>query len=453
MIIYYVYEMFFRSKSVIFSVSPQIIASVILVLSYVVLFSEKLNRAVAVMLGALAMILLKVLSYDEALRGIDFNTIALLVGMMIMVGIMEKSGAFQYAAIKSAKVVKANPRGILAVLSIVTAVLSAFLDNVTTVLLIVPVSIEITRKLKLNPYPFLVMEIFASNIGGTATLIGDPPNILIGGAIGLSFMDFLTELSLLVLINMGFLILVFDVLVGRKLKASKKSRDEVMKINEIDCISDMGLLYKSLAVLFMVISGFIIGEHFHIENGTIALFGATALLALYTGGKKHSERDKLVEEAFSLVDWTTIFFFTGLFALVYGLEVTGVLEVLGHEALMLIEGSIKKATYLVLWSSAILSAVIDNIPFVATMIPMLKTMEESMGGREVMMPVWWALSIGACFGGNGSLIAASANVIVAGIASREGHPINFLKFLLWSVPVMLFSIVVSSVYLYVVHFM
>ncbi len=436
-----------------FLYEPQVLASVILIFSYAILFSEKLNRAVVVMLGAVVMILLNVLSFEVALKGVDFNTIALLIGMMIMVGIMEKSGAFQYAAVKSAKVVNANPRGILAVLGIVTAVLSAFLDNVTTVLLIVPVTIEITRKLKLNPYPFLLMEIFSSNIGGTATLIGDPPNILIGGAIGLSFTDFLKELSVLVLINMAVLIFVFDMLIGRKLKASKKARNEVMKINEFDCICDWALLWKSLSVLGLVILGFIMGEHYHIENGTIALFGASILLFLFTYGKRHSERDRMVEEAFSLVDWTTIFFFTGLFALVYGLEVTGVLEMLGDKALMLVEGSIKKACYLVLWSSAILSAIIDNIPFVATMIPLIKSMEEAMGGREVMMPVWWALSIGSCFGGNGSLIAASANVIVAGIASREGHPIGFLKFLLWSVPVMLFSIIISSVYLYVVHFM
>ena len=437
----------------ILGMQPAIIASIVLICSYIVLFSEKLNRAIAVMLGAVAMVLLGVLSYEDAIKGVDFNTIALLVGMMIMVGIMEKSGAFQYAAVKSAKIVKANPRGILAVMGVVTAILSAFLDNVTTVLLIVPVTIEIARKLKLKPYPFLLMEIFSSNIGGTATLIGDPPNIIIGGAIDLSFMDFLKELSLLVVINMAILVFVFDVLVGRKLKATKKSKDEVMSISEIDCITDFRLLIMSLSVLSVVILGFILGEHYHIENGTIALFGASALLALYSAGKPHNERDKMVEDAFSLVDWTTIFFFTGLFALVYGLEVTGVLEYLGNKALLLVEGSIKKATYLILWSSAILSAIIDNIPFVATMIPLLETMEPNLGGREAMMPVWWALSIGSCFGGNGSLIAASANVIVAGIATREGYPLNFLKFLIWSIPVMLFSIIISSVYLYVVHFM
>lgn len=437
----------------IFGLSKAVIASLILILSYAVLFSEKLNRAVAVMLGAAAMVLLGVLSYDQALQGIDFNTIALLIGMMIMVGIMEKSGAFQYAAVKSAKIVQANPRGILAVLGVVTAVLSAFLDNVTTVLLIVPVTIEITRKLKLEPYPFLLMEIFASNIGGTATLIGDPPNILIGGAIGLSFTVFLKELSLLVAINLVLLIAIFDFLCGRKMSATAAARKEVMEINEKDTITDKVLLIKSAIVLGLVIIGFILGEHLHIANGTIALFGAALLLLLYTFGLSHQERDKKVEDAFSLVDWTTIFFFTGLFALVYGLEVIGVLEALGHQALLLVDGSIQKATFLILWASALLSAAIDNIPFVATMIPLLKTMEEALGGREAMMPVWWALSIGSCFGGNGSLIAASANVIVAGIAAREGHPLNFLKFLLWSLPVMLFTIVVASVYLYVVHFM
>ncbi|MBQ2883192.1 MAG: ArsB/NhaD family transporter, partial [Alphaproteobacteria bacterium] len=403
-----------REFSMIFGVSKAIIASLILILSYIVLFSEKLNRAVTVMLGASAMILLGVLSYTQAIEGVDFNTIALLIGMMIMVGIMEKSGAFQFAAVKSAKIVNASPRGMLAVLGIVTAVLSAFLDNVTTVLLIVPVTLEITRKLNIKPYAFLMMEIFSSNIGGTATLIGDPPNILIGSALGLSFTDFLKELSLLVIINLFILIIIFDFFYGRKMTATQKAKQEVMNIDEYNCITDFSLLWKSLIVLGITIVGFIVGETFHIANGTIALFGAAVLLALYTIGFSHSQRDKHVEDAFSLVDWTTIFFFTGLFALVYGLEVVGVLEMLGNKALMLVDGSIKKATFLILWSSAILSAIIDNIPFVATMIPLLKTMEESLGGREAMMPVWWALSIGSCFGGNGSLIAASANVIVAG---------------------------------------
>lgn len=430
-----------------------ITAAVILILSYSVLFTEKLNRAIAVMLGASAMILFGVLSYDDAIKGVDFNTIALLIGMMIIVGITEKSGAFQFAAIFSAKLVKASPRGMLAILGIVTAVLSAFLDNVTTVLLIVPVTIEITRKLKMDTYPFLLMEIFSSNIGGTATLIGDPPNIIIGGALGLGFTDFIKELAPLVICSLSILILIFDIVYGRKMNADMDAKEEIMRINAFDCITDVKLLIKSLTVLILTISGFIFGEHFKIENGIISLFGAALLLALHTWGFAHDKRDTKTEEAFSFVDWTTIFFFTGLFALVYGLEVSGALEYLAEEALTFVDGSIKKATYLVLWSSALLSTAIDNIPFVATMIPLLKTMEGSLGGREDMMPVWWALSVGSCFGGNGSLIAASANVIVAGIAAREGRPINFIKFLLWSIPVMLTSIAIASAYFYVRHFM
>ena len=436
----------------IFGLNPQILATSILVVSYIILFTEKLNRAVVALLGASVMIFAGILTQTSALAGIDFNTISLLIGMMIVVGIAEKSGMFQYVAIKSAKIVKASPRGLLIMLSIVTAVFSAVLDNVTTVLLIVPVTFQITRNLKINPYPFLILEIFASNIGGTATLIGDPPNILIGSALELSFMDFVKELSLIVIVTMVVLIAVFDFIFGRKMVASETDKAKIMKINETDSITNYNLLYKSLGVLALTIIGFICAEYIHINNGTIALFGAALLLMLYTLGDKHQERDQKVEDAFSLVDWTTIFFFCGLFAIVYGLEVAGVLEILGQKFIEITEGSIKKATFLVLWVSAIVSTAIDNIPFVATMIPLIKSMEESMGGRETMMPVWWALSLGSCFGGNGSLIAASANVIVAGFATREGHSISFIKFLIWSIPVMLISVTLAMIYLYIIHF-
>ncbi len=440
-------------KNIFLGSNPQILATVILIVSYVLLFTEKLNRAVVALLGATVMILTGILTQETALAGIDFNTISLLIGMMIIVGIAEKSGMFQFAAIWSAKIVKASPRGILLMLALVTAVFSALLDNVTTVLLIVPVTFQITRNLKLNPYPYLLMEIFAANIGGTATLIGDPPNILIGSALKLSFMDFVYELTPIVMINMLLLIGVFDFIYGRKMSAEPENKAIVMRINEKDSITDSKLLYKSLFVLALVISGFISAEHLHLHNGTIALFGAALMLLLYTWGTPHRERDQNVESAFSMVDWTTIFFFCGLFAIVYGLEVTGVLELLADKLIELTKGSVEKTTFLVLWLSALVSTVIDNIPFVATMIPMLQSMEPSMGGREAMMPVWWALSLGACFGGNGSLIAASANVIVAGLASRENRPISFLKFLIWSLPVMFVSVATAMLYLYVLHFL
>ncbi|MBO5443579.1 MAG: ArsB/NhaD family transporter [Alphaproteobacteria bacterium] len=441
-----------QTANLIFGFDPKVIATAVVVICYIILFTEKLNRAVVALLGATTMIFTGILTQETAIKGIDFNTIALLVGMMTIVGISEKSGMFQFVAVWGAKKVKANPRGLLVVLAVVTAVFSAFLDNVTTVLLIAPVTFQITRKLKINPYPYLILEIFSSNIGGTSTLIGDPPNILIGSALNLSFMDFLNELGPIVIVTMIVLIFGFDMIWGKQLVTTERNKQAVMKISAVDCITDWKLLVKALSVLALVIAGFISAEHLHIANGTIAICGAAVLLLLYTFGNAHDERDHKVEEVFGLVDWTTIFFFSGLFVIVYGLEETGVLKMLGQMFVDLTEGSIEKSVILIVWVSAILSSAIDNIPFVATMIPMIKSMEPSMGGREAMMPVWWALSLGACFGGNGTLIGASANVIVAGMAQREGHPIHFMKFLIWSIPVMLISVGIATVYLYVQYF-
>ena len=437
----------------IWGMDAKILATAIVIISYVVLFTEKVNRAIVALLGAAVMIFTGILTQETALQGVDFNTLALLIGMMTIVGISEKSGMFQYVAVWGAKKVRANPRGLLVVLAAVTAVFSAFLDNVTTVLLIAPVTFQITRKLNINPYPYLIVEIFASNIGGTATLIGDPPNILIGSSLGLSFMDFLNELAPVVTVTMIVLLLAFDFIWGRRLITTEQNKKTVMAINEIDCITDWKLLGKSLFVLAIVIFGFINAERFHIANGTIAMAGAAVLLLLYTLGSSHSERDHKVEEVFGLVDWTTIFFFSGLFMIVYGLEQTGVLALLGHKFVELTEGNVEKTAMLIIWASAFVSSAIDNIPFVATMIPMIKSMEESMGGREAMMPVWWALSLGACFGGNGTLIGASANVIVAGMAQREGHPISFIGFLIWSIPTMLISVAIGAIYLHIRFFM
>lgn len=441
-----------QATNLIWGFNPQIVATAIVAVCYLILFSEKLNRAVVALLAATVMIFSGILTQTTALKGIDFNTLALLTGMMIIVNIAEKSGMFQYVAFWGAKKVRANPRGLLVVLALVTAFFSAFLDNVTTVLLIVPVTFQITKKLKVNPYPYLILEIFSSNIGGTATLIGDPPNILIGSALNLSFMDFLYELTPVVITTMVVIILIFDFFWGRKLVTDPKKRAEVMKINEAAAITDKSLLIKSLFVLFCVITAFIMAEHLHIANGTIALCGASVLLLLYTLGNNHEERDQKTADIFALVDWTTIFFFTGLFVIVYGLEETGVLKMLGNYFVSLTAGSISKTMMLILWVSAIVSSAIDNIPFVATMIPMLKSMEGAMGGREAMMPVWWALSLGACFGGNGTLIGASANVIVAGMAQRAGHHINFIRFLKWSIPIMLISVGIACGWLYIQYF-
>lgn len=440
-------------SNIIFGLDPKLVASSILVIVYIILFSERLNRAVIALIGACIIIFMGVLTQPQAIQGIDFNTLTLLIGMMIIVGISEKSGVFKFLAIWAVQKAKVNPRGLLAVLALITAVFSAFLDNVTTVLLIVPVTFQITRKLNITPYPYLLLEIFSSNIGGTATLIGDPPNILIGSAIDLSFMDFMAELTPVVLITMLVLIICFDLIYGKKLITTKRKRVEVMSIKATSSITDWTLLKQSMTVLFFVILGFIFAERMHISNGTIAICGAATLMLIQTLGKSHAERDHIIEHAFTLVDWTTIFFFAGLFVLVYGLEKSGVLAILGHHFSAMTDGSIEKATMLIVWVSAFVSSAIDNIPFVATMIPLVKTMEVDMGGREAMMPVWWALSLGSCFGGNGSLIAASANVIVAGMAQKEGHPIHFMKFLLWSIPVMLGSVGIAALYLHIRHFM
>ena len=436
------------SAKLIWGMNPKLLAVLIVSISYLIIFTEKVNRAIVALLGAGVMLVSGLLTQKQALMGIDFNTLALLIGMMIIVSISERSGIFQYVAIWGAKKVKASPRGLLMVLAVVTAVFSGFLDNVTTVLLIVPVTFQITKKLDINPYPYLLLEIFSSNIGGTATLIGDPPNILIGSALELSFMDFVKVLTPIVAATMVVLICIFDFCWKKKLVTDEAKKALVMQMNEKESITDKPLLIKSLVVLAMVIVSFIFAKEIFLDNGTIALTGAALLLLLYTFEMKGHEREDKVSEIFGTVDWTTIFFFVGLFVIVYGLEVTGILSWLGLKFVEVTNGSIEKMVYCILWSSAVLSSAIDNIPFVATMIPMIKSMEEAVGGREMMMPVWWALSLGACFGGNGTLVGASANVVVAGMAAKNGYHIHFMKFLLWSIPVMLLSVAMANVFLY-----
>ncbi len=435
------------AAGLVWGIDARLLAILVVSFAYLIIFTEKVNRAVIALLGAALMVVSGLLSQKQALAGIDFNTLALLIGMMIIVGITERSGLFQFVAVWGAQKVKASPRGMLAVLILVTAVFSGFLDNVTTVLLIVPVTFQITKKLGIDAYPYLVAEIFASNIGGTATLIGDPPNILIGSALDLTFMDFVKVLSPIVAVVIAVLILAFDLVWKNKLTTTLRRRVAVMKMNPAASITDKRLLVKSLGVLALVITAFVFAHDLFLDNGTIALTGAALLLLLYSLPMGHEREDK-IEEIFRVVDWTTIFFFVGLFVMVYGLEVTGILKLLGTKFIELTGGSVEAMMYVILGSSAVLSSAIDNIPFVATMIPMIKSMEEAVGGREAMMPVWWALSLGACFGGNGTLIGASANVVVAGLSQRHGHPISFAGFLLWSVPVMLMSVLIAGLFLY-----
>jgi Na+/H+ antiporter NhaD/arsenite permease-like protein len=436
-------------SDMVFGLDPRWYAGILFVLAYLMIMSDRINRAVVSMTAAGLMILGGVLTQEAALEGIDFNTIGLLTGMMIIVAITRQSGIFQYLAIWSAKQVKASPWGILVMLSLVTAVLSALLDNVTTVLLIAPVTLLITDALKVKPYPYLFAEIFAANIGGTATLIGDPPNIMIGSAVGLSFNDFLFNLGPIVALLLPAMLIPVYLIWGRNLRASSDARQRVMDYNETDAITDKRLLWQSVLVLALVITGFVLAHDINQEPATIAMFGAALLLLISSLPRSPGEQSQHLEQVFSRVEWTTLFFFMGLFVIVYGVEKTGLLELLANRALEMTGGDPALTTISIIWTSAIASALVDNIPFVATMIPMIQNMTGLPGGPEGLMPLWWALALGSCLGGNGSLVGASANLIVAGFAERAGHPLQFLRFMLIAFPLMLGSIAMSTLYIYV----
>jgi Na+/H+ antiporter NhaD/arsenite permease-like protein len=438
--------------TVLFGFNPLWLSCGIFIATYVLLVTERIHRTVVVMLGAGLMIVSGIITQDEAFAGVDFNTIALLTGMMILVGITQRSGIFQFVAVWVVRKVNAEPRGILVLLATITAIFSALFDNVTTVLLIVPVTLLIVEKLDLSPYPFLYAEIFASNIGGTATLIGDPPNIMIGSAVGFSFADFVAELGPVVVVIHVTVLLLLYLLWGKRLTTSAEARASVMAFDAKGSITDPVLLRQSLGVMSVVIAGFVLGESVGLESGTVALGGAALLLLFFTFGRKSKVQSTRVQEILAELEWSTILFFMSLFVLVQGVESTGMLELLGQQMMALTGGDVEVTTYATLWLAATASAVVDNIPFVATMIPLLESTAPQLGGAEAMPPVWWALSLGACLGGNGSLVGATANVIVAGFAERAGYPIKFATFLLIGIPVMLLSAAIATAYLYLQHF-
>ncbi|RTZ80634.1 MAG: hypothetical protein DSZ01_01950 [Gammaproteobacteria bacterium] len=436
------------TQLVIFGWDPIWYAGSLFILSYLLIMSERLNRAIVAMLGAGLMVFGGILTQQAAIDGIDFDTLGLLTGMMIIVAITRQSGIFEYLAIWSVKRVNADPWWILVALVLVTAVLSALLDNVTTVLLIVPVTLLITDALKITAYPYLFAEIFAANVGGTATLIGDPPNIMIGSAVGLGFNDFIFNLTPLVLLLLPVTLLPIYLIWGRRLHASTEDRERVMNYREADAITDPRLLKQSLLVLGLVIGGFIFSHAIGQQPASIALFGAALLLLLHNLPRSPSEQTREVTRVFTEVEWVTLFFFIGLFVLVHGMESTGLLDLAAHQILETTRGDPAKTAISVLWVSAIASALVDNIPFVATMIPMLSSMEATLGGPEALMPVWWSLALGSCLGGNGSLVGASANLIIAGFAEQSGQPIRFMPFMLIAFPLMLLSILVSTLYIW-----
>jgi Na+/H+ antiporter NhaD/arsenite permease-like protein len=436
------------ASHVYFGLSPMWLSTCILAITYAVIMTEKCNRSIVALIGAAIMVVSGVLTQEEAIRGVDWNTIGLLTGMMILVSISRRSGMFEYVAIWSAKVAKAHPAGILLLLQVATAVLSAFLDNVTTVLLVVPVTLAITRTLEVPPYPYLFSEVIASNIGGTATLIGDPPNIIIGSQANLAFNDFVWHLSPVIIIVLVVQCLMVHLIWGRQMHATAAAEARVLAMSARDTIKDWLLLKQALTILSLVILAFIFARPLHLEPATIALFGA-ALLMLMDNWSHHAEKAAHnIHQTFGDVEWITIFFFIGLFIVVHGVDVGGLLALLAQKLVAATGGSLAKTGFAILWASAFLSAIVDNIPFVATMIPLIKNMAPQLGGLQHIEPLWWCLSLGACLGGNGTLVGASANLTVAGIAERNGVPFRFITYTLYAFPLMLVHLAICHLYVW-----
>lgn len=415
-----------------------ILAVFLFVTTYFFILTEKFNRTTVAMFGAILTLVFFVEDNSFALGSIDFNTVALLIGMMVIVNILKKTGVFEYVAIYAAKLVKGNPWAILVLLSILTAISSAILDNVTTILLVAPVTIVLAKSLDLNPIPFIMSEVLLSNIGGSSTLIGDPPNILIGSASGFGFNDFLINMMPVVILVVIANLLVLKIAYKKKLSSSEESRNAIMKMDESLLIKDKSLLIKSVIVLIITITGFLTHQSLGYESSTVAMFGASLLLLI-------SKLDP--EEIMAEIEWPTIFFFIALFVLVGALEKVGVIEFLARSTINLTGGNLEMTVMFVLWGSAIASAFLDNIPFVASMIPIIKDMGEISGLDTT--PLWWALALGACLGGNGTIIGASANVVAAGLLDKYSYKLSFKQFMKVGMPVMLVSIVISSIYLYV----
>jgi Na+/H+ antiporter NhaD/arsenite permease-like protein len=440
------------ASHVYFGLNAMWVSTALLAITYATIMSEKVNRAIVALIGASVMVVVGVLDQEEAFKGIDWNTIGLLTGMMILVSISRRSGMFQYLAVWSAQAAKAHPAGILFILQITTAVLSAFLDNVTTVLLVVPVTLAICRALEVPAYPYLFAEIFASNIGGTATLIGDPPNILIGSQAGLSFNEFVIHLTPVIIVVMVVQAVIIHLVWGKDLKASKKAEARVMKMKAIDTIEDWRLLKQSLVVLAAVMIAFVLARPLHLEPATIAMFGAAILMLLDNWSHLGEKAAHNIHKTFGDVEWITIFFFIGLFIVVHGVEHGGLLRLLAEKLVAATGGNLANAGYAILWASAVLSSIVDNIPFVATMIPLITSMAPAYGGAGNIEPLWWCLSLGACLGGNGTLIGASANLTVAGIGDRNKVPFSFVTYTLYAFPMMLVSVAICHIYIWLRYF-
>ena len=410
------------------------VAGIIFAITYILIVSEKIDRTISALLGGLAMILL-VIPQENAFHSIDWNVIFLLAGMMVIANVLKETGLFQWIAFQAVRLGEGDPFRVLVILSLITAVTSAFLDNVTIVVLIAPVTLFVAATLRVSPVPFLIAEILASNIGGMATLVGDPPNILIGSAAGIDFVTFMANMapiSIVILIAfIGFSWFLFR----KDLAITEAANVEIAELDASALISNPVLLRKSLVVMAGVIIGFLLHGALHLEPATIALTGAT-LLMLWSKTDPH--------QAFRDIEWTTLFFFIGLFITVEALVEVGLVEMIADAALRLTGGSLPLTSMLLIWFSALASGIVDNIPYTATMIPIVKSLGQVMPAD----PLWWSLALGACLGGNLTLVGAAANVVVANLADKSGHPISFSHFMRYGFIVTIMSLVFASVYVW-----
>jgi Na+/H+ antiporter NhaD/arsenite permease-like protein len=397
--------------------------------------SERVDRTKVALAGAVLVLLTQTIDQERAIEAVDFNTIGLLVGMMLIVRLTEPTGVFTYVAIRAGQLSRGRPWAVVASLAVATAVLSAFLDNLTTVLLMVPITFLLADALDIDPIPLVLIEIIASNIGGTSTLIGDPPNILIAGATGLSFTEFIVNLAPVAIVAFLAVTSCLYLFYRKKLQISPEARDRVMELDADRSIEDASELRRLLPVLGRTILGFFAHQALHIEPATVALAGATLMLVLTR---------QSVEEALAGIEWPTLFFFIGLFVMVGALEETGAVQEIADAIAAVTDGNRTAELLGISWVSAVASGIVDNIPFTATMIPVVEQLNEADDDAY-----WWSLALGACFGGNATLVAAAANVAAAGMAARAGRPIGFLEFLKVGIPATLLSMVIATLYIIV----
>ena len=421
-----------------------ILAIAIFVFTYVLIMTEWINKMTAALFGGFVVVVLRLVGQERAFAAVDWNVIFLLIGMMMVMSVFKETGLFEYLAIKTAKAAKAKPARIMLFMFAVTAIVSAFLDNVTTVMILVPIALLIASELKISPVPFIITMAIGSNIGGTATMIGDPPNIMIGSATDYSSIEFIYHLAPVIVVIMISSLGLTYLLYHKKLKVTNENRARLMDFNEENLIKDKTLLKRVLVVVGLMLTAFLLQGQLHLEISTIAMIAGLTLLII-------NDRKRVDQVLIHDIDWHTILFFIGLFMIVESLIATGVMDLAAKQIISSTGGNLKTTSFIILWFSGILSAIVDNVPFVATMIPLIEKIGHGVS-REAMNPVWWSLSLGACLGGNGTLIGASANIVSVGIANRNGFRISFWDFTKIGVIYTLNALVISTLYIWIRYF-